>query len=107
MGRDTLIYAGLLYGTRGGIAATGNVKPALVAAIYDKFMAGDLQGALAAQRDLAPLRLAFTWGSFPVVIKEALDLMGMECGPARAPVGPLAPEQRERLKGVLKDMGVL
>ena len=107
MGRDTLIYAGLLYGTRGGIAATGNVKPALVAEIYDKFMAGDLKGALAAQRALAPLRLAFTWGSFPVVIKEALDLMGMECGPARAPVGPLAPEQRERLKGVLKDMGVL
>jgi 4-hydroxy-tetrahydrodipicolinate synthase len=107
MGRDTLIYAGLLYGTRGGIAATGNVKPALVAAIYDKFVAGDLPGALAAQRELAPLRLAFTWGSFPVVIKEALDLMGMDCGPARPPVGPLAPEQRERLRGVLKDMGVL
>ena len=107
MGRDTLIYAGLLYGTRGGIAATGNVKPGLVAEIYDRFVAGDLKGALAAQRALAPLRLAFTWGSFPVVIKEALDLMGMEGGPARAPVGPLAPEQRERLKGVLKDMGVL
>jgi len=106
MGRDTLIYAGLLYGTRGGIAATGNVKPALVAEIYDRFVAGDLKGALAAQRALAPLRLAFTWGSFPVVIKEALDLMGMECGPARPPVGPLAPEQRERLKGVLKEMGV-
>jgi len=107
MGRDTLIYAGLLYGTRGGIAATGNVKPALVAEIYDRFVAGDLKGALAAQRALAPLRLAFTWGSFPVVIKEALDLMGMECGPARPPVGPLAPEQRERLKGVLKEMGVV
>jgi 4-hydroxy-tetrahydrodipicolinate synthase len=107
MGRDTLIYAGLLYGTRGGIAATGNVKPALVASIYDRFVAGDLQGALAAQRELAPLRLAFTWGSFPVVIKEALDLMGMDCGPARAPIGPLAPEQRERLRAVLKEMGAL
>lgn len=107
MGRDTLIYAGLLYGTKGGIAATGNVKPALVASIYDKFMAGDLAGALQAQRALAPLRLAFTWGSFPVVIKEALDLMGLEGGPARSPIGPLAPEQRQRLKDVLEDMGVL
>lgn len=107
MGRDTLIYAGLLYGTRGGIAATGNVKPALVAEIYDKFIAGDLPGALQAQRALAPLRLAFTWGSFPVVIKEALDLMGMEGGPARSPIGPLTPEQRARLKGVLKDMGAI
>jgi 4-hydroxy-tetrahydrodipicolinate synthase len=107
MGRDTLIYAGLLYGAKGAIAATANVKPALVASIYDKFIAGDLDGAREAQQALAPLRLAFAWGTFPVVIKEALDLMGMEGGPARAPVGPLAPDQRERLKGVLKDMGVI
>jgi 4-hydroxy-tetrahydrodipicolinate synthase len=42
-----------------------------------------------------------------VVIKEALDLMGMEAGPARAPVGALADEQRERLRGVLREMGLL
>ncbi len=83
MGRDTLILAGLMYGTKGGIAATGNVKPALVASIYDRFMAGDLAGAKAAQQELAPLRLAFAWGTFPVVIKEALNLMGMEAGPCR------------------------
>ncbi|HLB63968.1 MAG TPA: 4-hydroxy-tetrahydrodipicolinate synthase [Anaerolineales bacterium] len=107
MGRDTLIYAGLLYGAKGAIAATANVKPRLVADIYDKFLAGDLEGARRAQRALAPLRLAFSWGTFPVVIKEALDLMGMEGGPSRSPVGPLTGEQRERLKGVLVDMGVV
>jgi 4-hydroxy-tetrahydrodipicolinate synthase len=42
-----------------------------------------------------------------VVIKEALNLMGMEAGPARAPVGPMSPEQRERLKHVLHDMNVI
>jgi 4-hydroxy-tetrahydrodipicolinate synthase len=107
MGRDTLIYAGLSYGTRGGIAATGNVKPALVASIYDKYMAGDLLGALQAQRELAPLRLAFAWGTFPVVVKEALNLMGMDVGPCRAPVGPLTAEQREKLKKVLLEMKVI
>ena len=107
MGRDTLIYAGLSYGTKGGIAATANVKPALVASIYDKYMGGDLPGALQAQRELAPLRLAFAWGTFPVVIKEALNLMGMEAGPCRAPVGPLTAEQREKLKKVLQEMKVI
>ena len=107
MGRDTLIYAALLYGARGAIAATANVKPALVAQIYDRFIAGDLEGAKRAQQELAPLRLAFSWGTFPVVIKEALDLMGMEGGPARAPVGPLSVDQRERLKRVLQDMRVI
>lgn len=107
MGRDTLIFAGLMMGTKGAIAATGNVAPALVASIYDLFAAGDYDGARTAQEALAPLRLAFAWGTFPVVIKEALDLMGMEAGPARAPVGPMAPEQRERLKQVLNEMKVM
>lgn len=107
MGRDTLIYAGLSYGTKGGIAATANVKPALVASIYDQYMAGDLPGALKAQRELAPLRLAFAWGTFPVVIKEALNLMGMDVGPCRAPVGPLTADQREKLKKVLLEMKVI
>jgi 4-hydroxy-tetrahydrodipicolinate synthase len=107
MGRDTLLYAGLSYGAKGGIAATANVKPSLVASIYNKYMAGDLPGALQAQRELAPLRLAFVWGTFPVVIKEALNLMGMDVGPCRAPVGPLTADQREKLKKVLQDMQVI
>lgn len=107
MGRDTLIFGALLYGAKGAIAATANVAPHMVASIYDCFQAGDLAGAKAAQAKLSPLRLAFSWGTFPVVIKEALDLMGMEGGPARAPVGPLAAEQRARLKSILQQMGLL
>lgn len=107
MGRDTLIYGGLLYGASGAIAATANVAPRLVVKIYECFKAGDLTGARRAQEELAPLRHAFAWGTFPVVIKEALDLMGMEGGPGRAPVGPLTSEQRERLKNVLQNMGLM
>jgi 4-hydroxy-tetrahydrodipicolinate synthase len=107
MGRDTLIFAGLLYGAKGAIAATGNVAPALVVSIYERFRAGDMDGARRAQEALAPLRLAFSWGTFPVVIKEALDLIGMEGGPARAPVGPMSDERREQLLGVLRGMGIL
>jgi 4-hydroxy-tetrahydrodipicolinate synthase len=107
IGPDTLIYAGLAIGARGAIAATGNVRPELVVTIYERFMAGDRQGALEAQRRLAPLRLAISMGTLPVVIKEALDLIGLEAGPARAPVGPLTADQRETLKGVLREMGAL
>lgn len=107
MGRDTLIYGGLLYGAKGAIAATANVAPRLAVKIYECFKAGDLAGAKHAQEGLAPLRHAFSWGTFPVVIKEALDLMGMEGGPARAPVSSLSSEQRERLKNVLCDIGLI
>ena len=104
VGLDTLIYAGLTYGAKGSIAATANVVPALAASIYDRFAGGDLSGALQAQRSLAPLRLAFTWGTYPVVIKEALNLLGMDVGPCRSPVGPLGMEQRVALKRLLQEM---
>lgn len=105
MGRDSLIFSALMAGATGAIAATGNVAPELSVQIYERFQAGDLEGARKAQDDLFPLRMAFTWGTFPVVIKEALDLMGMEGGPARPPVGPMSEEQRSRLKELLKEMG--
>jgi 4-hydroxy-tetrahydrodipicolinate synthase len=107
MGRDTLIFAALMHGAKGAIAATGNVLPGLVVKIYEDWKKGDLEGAKKAQADLAPLRLAFTWGTFPVVIKEALNLMGIEAGVGRFPVGGMSAEQREKLKKVLKDMGAI
>jgi 4-hydroxy-tetrahydrodipicolinate synthase len=107
MGRDTLIFAGLLHGAKGAIAATANVVPELVVQIYDYLQKGDIPGARQAQESLAPLRLAFTWGTFPVVIKEALDLIGMEGGPCRAPVGPMSPAQRERLRNLLTEMKLI
>jgi 4-hydroxy-tetrahydrodipicolinate synthase len=106
MGRDTLILAGLLYGCAGAIAATANVAPHLVADIFERFRAGDMVGALAAQERLAPLRQAFGWGTFPVVVKEASDLIGLAAGPARGPVKPLSRERREMLAGVLAALGV-
>lgn len=105
MGRDTLIYAALLHGAKGSITATANVAPALVVDIYEAFVAGDLDRALAAQNRLAPLRHAFGFGTFPVVVKEALRLIGIDAGPARSPVGTMSPEQMEKLKRVVAGLG--
>lgn len=107
MGNDALILAGLVYGTRGAIAATANVVPRLVVDIYDHYQAGDLQAAHRAQDRLAALRRAFTWGTFPIVIKEALDMIGLPAGPARAPVGPMDEPQRDRLRQLLVELGQL
>jgi len=107
LGRDTLIYAGLCYGAAGSIAACANVAPRLTADIYDRYIAGDLAGALDAQFRLAPLRIAFNLGSFPTVIKESLELLGIDAGGCMAPVGPMSPEERAQLRKVLVEMGLL
>ena len=107
MGRDTLIHGGLCYGAAGAVAACANVAPRLCANIYDKYMAGDVKGSLEDQYTLAPLRIAFGIGTFPAVIKESLDLLGVPVGNCFAPVGPLKPEEREQVKKILIGMGLL
>ena len=106
-GRDTLIYGTLCYGGKGAIAATANVAPKIIVEIYEAFMKGDIKRSLEAQFRLAPLRLAFDLGTFPVVIKEALNLMGIDAGTGIAPVGGIKPESKEELKKVLEGMGPL
>ena len=106
-GRDTLIFATLMYGGSGAIAATGNVAPRLVASIYEHYVSGDLNAARAAQAALAPLRAAFSLGTFPAVVKEALQMTGLDVGPARKPVGPLSEKARTQLRDVLGTLGLL
>jgi 4-hydroxy-tetrahydrodipicolinate synthase len=106
-GRDTLIYGTLCYGGKGAIAATANVAPKVVVEIYETFQAGDWKRSLEAQFRLAPLRLAFDLGTFPVVIKEALNLIGIDAGVGIPPVGGIAPKAKSKLKEILKNMGLL
>lgn len=106
-GRDTLIHACLCYGGSGSIAACANIAPRICADIYDRFVAGDIRGSLEAQFAITPLRLAFTLGSFPAVIKEGLELMGIEAGPCMEPVGPMEGSAKEELKRILQQMGLL
>jgi hypothetical protein len=53
------------------------------------------------------VRHAFGWGTFPVVVTEAVALLGLAAGPARGPVGPKTEDARERLGQLLRDMGML
>lgn len=106
-GRDTLIYASLTYGAKGSITATANVAPALAVRIYEEYQKGNHQKALEAQRKLAPLRQAFTFGTFPVVVKEALNLIGIEAGPAIKPVREMDPSKHKKLQSVLRNLSLL
>jgi 4-hydroxy-tetrahydrodipicolinate synthase len=78
-----------------------------MADIYDKYIAGDVAGSLEAQFLSAPIRMAFNLGSFPTVLKESLQLLGIDAGPSFAPVGTMSAENKELLKKALKEGGVL
>ncbi len=106
-GSDYFIYATLAYGGAGCVAGTANVAPALVVDIYNKFEAGDHAGALAAQYQLVPLRNTYGYGSFPVVMKDCLNLMGLRVGDPVKPIDHCTEERMNALKIVLSDLNLL
>src|SRR5262245_18435478 len=107
MGRDTLIFQGLVSGARGAVPATGNIAPRLLVEIYETFRRGDLAASLAAQKRLSPLRMALALGTQPSGVKSALALMGMSIGPCRSPVAALTGEKQEKMRAVLRQVGLL
>jgi 4-hydroxy-tetrahydrodipicolinate synthase len=107
MGRDTLIFAGLMMSTRGAVPATGNIAPALLVEIYEAFQRGDLAAAKAAQLRLNPLRLALGLCTAPGAVKAALEVLGVGVGPCRAPVAGLAPDRLPKMRAALHAAGLL
>ncbi len=107
MGRDTLIFPALMFGARGAVPATGNVAPALLAEIYNRFVQGDFEGSKAAQLRLNPLRLALGLCTPPGGVKAALQVLGLSIGPCRSPVAGLAPDKAPRMRAALQAAGLL
>jgi len=56
---------------------------------------------------LNPLRMALALGTIPGGVKAALHLIGRSLGPSRSPVGPLSPENEQKMKNVLRQCGLL
>lgn len=106
-GSDYLIYGTLAYGGAGCVAGTANVAPRLVVDIYEKYMAGDYEGAMEAQYKLIPLRNTYNYGSFPVVMKDCLNLMGLKVGHPVKPIDHCSEERLQEIRKVLKDLDLI
>lgn len=79
-GKDTLLYASMCHGAVGGVCTAANFMPELITDVYNKFVAGDLQGSLEAQFKLNPVRLSMDGASFPVAAKDMANLRGRNIG---------------------------
>ncbi len=90
-GKDTLLYASMCHGAVGGVCTAGNFMPELITDIYNKYIAGDLEGALEAQFKLNPVRLSMDGASFPVAAKDMANLRGREVGLPYMPNLPTPP----------------
>lgn len=106
-GKDTVVYPALCVGAIGSVCSTANMYTELVCGIYDKYMAGDHEGALENQFVLNPIRLSQDPASFPAATKDMANLMGMDVGPSVLPTEATAGPILENMKKEMKKAGYL
>ena len=107
-GKDTLLYASLCHGAVGGVCTAANFMPELITDVYNKYVAGDLEGSLEAQFKLNPVRLSMDGASFPVAAKDMANLRGREIGVPYTPNLP-TPEGPvlDKIKAEMKTAGLI
>ena len=102
-GNDALILWNLLAGGTGGIAGCANVYPKNMAAIYNCFVSGDLEGARRAQDAIRSFRSCFKYGNPNTIVKTAVSLLGYPVRKCRAPINQVSEEGIAALKKVLEE----
>ncbi len=107
-GKDTLLYASMCHGAVGGVCTAANFMPELITDVYNKYVAGDLQGSLEAQFKLNPVRLSMDGASFPVAAKDMANLRGRQIGVPYTPNLP-TPEGPvlDKIKAEMKTAGLI
>lgn len=107
-GKDTLLYASMCHGAVGGVCTAANFMPELITDVYNKYIAGDLEGSLEAQFKLNPVRLSMDGASFPVAAKDMANLRGRDIGVPYTPNLP-TPEGPvlDKIKTEMKKAGLI
>lgn len=106
-GNDDQVIPLLSLGGCGVISVLSNVAPRYTHDMVMSYLEGDTEKARKMQLDALPLIDALFCEVNPIPVKAALNLMGREVGPLRAPLTEMEPAHQERLAAELKAFGLM
>ena len=106
-GDDALTLPMMAVGGKGVITVTANVLPDKMAGLVNAFRAGRLDDARVLHHQLYPLFTALFYETNPIPVKEALHMMGKIERETRLPLCPMGSDNKEKLRCVLKEMGLI
>lgn len=112
---DFAVYSGddsstldiMKMGGVGVISTIGNVAPARMKEIIELYVEGKVDQAEAANAKLLPLMEGLFATTNPILVKEALKLLGFPVGGVRLPLVPATAEQSEALAAIMREVEVL
>ena len=83
------------------------MAPKQVHDLCEAYFKGDIATAQKLQREALPLVDALFSDVNPIPVKNALNMMGMEVGPLRAPLCDMSEEKKAKMLMALKNYGIV
>jgi len=106
-GKDTTAYPLMAFGGSGMFSVTANILPKVMRELTDHSLAGRHEEARAIHYAYYDLFAALRLETNPMAVKAALSLLGLPGGPLRPPLCDLSESNREYIKTLLKERGLL
>lgn len=106
-GNDDQVVPLLSLGGIGVISVLSNIAPTYVHDMVYKYLSGDIEGSREMQLKALPLCDALFCEVNPIPVKAAMNLLGKECGPLRAPLTEIEPQHKEVLRKAMQEFGLL
>ena len=114
-GDDLFVWSGnddntvpmMAMGALGVISVASNIVPAAVAELCRLCLEGDFKAATEYYFKYADLYAKLFIETNPIPVKAAMNLMGMNVGQFRLPLVDMAPENLEKLKASLRNLGLI
>lgn len=105
-GEDGLVLPMLSIGGAGVISVWNNIAPRQVHDLCESYFNGDIATAQRLQREALPLIDALFSEVNPIPVKAAMNMMGLEVGPLRAPLCEMGEANKAKLAEVMKAYGL-
>lgn len=106
-GEDDQTLPIIALGGKGIISVFANVLPAQMHQLARAALDGNLKEARELTSKYIGLMNALFMDVNPIPVKEALNLMGFQCGKPRLPLTDMTDEQKEKLASIMKQYGIL
>lgn len=106
-GNDDQTLPMLSLGGKGVISVFANCMPREMHDLCASFFHGDTKKAAELEAKFLPLMDALFMDVNPIPVKEALRLMGIDCGICRLPLVEMDSAAKQKLAGVLKTYGLI
>lgn len=106
-GDDSLTLPILSLGGKGVISVLANILPKETHLLVKNFLKGNISEAQKIHLKYFKLMKALFIETNPIPIKTAMNLMGLPAGELRLPLTPMAKENLEYLKSVMKELNLI